>query len=366
MKRRTFLKKGAIAASFTSLATWANTAHANPLQAQTPNAKGSAKGSATSNAIKPKALNLGDKVGLITPGSALSRQQFEQALANIYALNLIPQYSEHLRVRKGFLAGTDKQRLEDLHNMFADPSIKAIFCARGGYGTMRLLQAIDYTKIQQQPKIFLGYSDITALHMAVWQKIQLVCFHGPMPAAEWSTPALVALQALLFAPTAGYTLTARQPTNFSFSAQQAQVLSSGTAEGLVLGGNLTVLTALIGTPYFPDLTNCILCLEDVGESPYRIDRMLTQWRLAGIWNKVRGIALGTFSDCDTKPTDPDYGNKAALYEVLKQQLGALGIPVVYGLPFGHIQHNTIFPIGVPAHLDADNLQLKFTESPLEN
>ncbi len=347
MDRRSFLAKGSLAAGVLCMP------HAG---ASLPLVSGVSRN-------RPRALSLGDEVRLVTPASAISRQQFEQALANVDALGLVGTYSDRLRVRKGFLAGTDAERLADLTEALLDETSTGVFCVRGGYGTMRLLSQIDYVQLQGKPKVLVGYSDITALHMALWRHSGWVGFHGPMLGEAFSTASLIGLQALLFAPTSGHSLLPTEVVGPVFSEPNPYVLSSGTAEGIVLGGNLSVLTALLGTPYFPDLRGCIVCLEEVNESPYALDRLLTQWDLAGIWSQVRGIALGTFSGCDISENDPDYADRASLYEVLSAHFSNLSIPVVYGLPFGHVPHNMAFPIGVAGRLDSSALELTFTESP---
>ena len=307
--------------------------------------------------LRPKGLKKGDLVGLITPGSAISRTHFERCLENIDRLGLRAKYSDKLRVRKGFLAGRDVDRLEDLHDMFRSEEVQGIICARGGYGAMRLLEGIDYGLIRSNPKVFVGFSDITALQTAFYVKSGLVSFHGPMAASEMTEESIDILRSHIFSGYRDKGLRVDRSKSDAMegflSPMRAHVIREGRAEGTILGGNLSVLTALIGSRYFPSFSGCIVFLEDIGEDPYRIDRMLYQWHLSGAWKGVKGVALGIFKDCDSQKEEEDYEDKASLYEVLKERLSVLGVPVLYGLPLGHVKENGTLPLGIRGVLKTD-------------
>lgn len=347
MDRRSFVKKSAVA-SAAALVT------INSVSAQD---------TGEANIIKPKALRKGDTIGLITPGSAVSRQAFEKAVANLEAMGFQVRFTENMSVRKGFLAGTDKQRLEDLHKMFEDPAISGIVCARGGYGSGRLLPDINYDLIKANPKILIGYSDITALLYGIHQKTGLVCFHGPVGASEYSGFTTKGFEQVLMKGRAGMKFEIPKDWEENESmAYRTLPLNLGRAEGALVGGNLSLMCSLMGTPYDIDFTDKIVFIEEVGESPYRVDRMLTQLLNSGKINRAAGIAMGVFNGCETRPDDPDFALSTSLENVLRDRFEDLKIPVLYGLPIGHIDDNATLPFGVKAELDVDRASLKLLES----
>ena len=313
--------------------------------------------------LKPAKLNKGDTVGLITPASAVTREAFEKAIENLEDLGFVVKYSENMRVRKGFLAGTDQQRLDDLHAMFSNEEVKGIVCARGGYGSGRLLQNIDYDLIQKNPKVLVGYSDITALLFAIHQKTGLMCFHGPVGASEYSDFTADQFEKILLKGKGSAKI--GQPKSWKQiddSAFDLIKIKPGQATGLLAGGNLSLVVSLMGTPYDLPYDNKILFLEDVGESPYRVDRMLTQLLNSGKLDKVKGVALGVFANCETKPDDPDFSQSLSLREVLEDRFSGLNVPVLYGLPIGHIMDNATLPFGAMAELNVDKATLEILES----
>ncbi|RLB30699.1 MAG: LD-carboxypeptidase, partial [Deltaproteobacteria bacterium] len=244
----------------------------------------------------------------------------------------------------GYLAARDEQRLDDLHRMFADPGIAAVFCSRGGYGSFRILPEIRYEVMRRNPKIFVGYSDITALHAAVFKYAGLVTFHGPM-VREFPVKSPENFQALLSL------LRGERPDEFALTP--GQVLVRGKARGPLLGGNLTTLCHLVGTPYMPRLDGCLLIVEERGEAAYRVDRLLTHLWVSGRLDKLAGLAAGMFLDC---------GPQEAVYEILESLGRRLGVPVVTGLPFGHGEENRALPLGVPAELDTYGGTLAITDA----
>ncbi|MDH5610514.1 MAG: LD-carboxypeptidase, partial [Cyclobacteriaceae bacterium] len=301
---------------------------------------------------KPAAIPRNNaRVGLITPAGALTRSAFEKTVNNLEQLGMSVSYSSNLRVRADFLSGTDQQRIDDIHSFFSNDQIDAILCARGGYGTTRLLDSINYDIIRANPKPFIGYSDITALLSAFYKHAGLVCFHGPVGASEFNDFTITSFQD---------TLVAGEKTKLE--SEYPFVIQDGVAEGRLFGGNLSLLTSLLGTPHDVDYAGHILCVEEIGESPYRIDRMLTQLLSAGKLQRAAGIALGYFTNCDTKPDDPHYEYSIGLMEIFHDRLSGLGIPVVFGFPFGHEKRNATFPIGINAILDASKGKIKLLES----
>lgn len=310
---------------------------------------------------RPERLRKGDAVGLITPASFISDDALQKAVTNLESLGLKVVMGKHLRDRYGSLAGTDQQRLDDLHQFFADPNINGIWCARGGYGTPRLLPKIDYKLIRRNPKIFIGYSDITALLNAFWPKSGLVGFHGPVGASTFTDYTREQLQRTLFEPAASLVIEAPAKQLEKAKANDAylpRTIRRGRAIGQLVGGNLSLLAAVAGTPYAPSIKSKLLFIEDIGEKPYRIDRMLTTLRQAWPLEQAAGIVLGVFNDCEA---DTD-SNSLTLQETLKDRLSDLPIPIAYGLPIGHIDDMCTLPLGVPARLDADALSLTVLES----
>lgn len=319
-------------------------------------------GSWPASLIKPRELSKGDTVGLITPSSAISRQAFETALENMAKLGFRVKYSPNMRVRKGFLAGTDQQRAADLHAMFTDDEVQGIFCARGGYGSARLLPYINYDLIRSNPKVFIGYSDITALHFGIFGKTGLVTFHGPVGASEFSDFTSDCFRKVVMKGKGKVEIgQAREDREKAEGQYRLRVISPGKSEGPLVGGNLSLVSSLTGTPFDLDFSGKIVFLEEVGESPYRIDRMITQLLLAGKLQQAAGIALGVCNDCDYKPTDPDFGDTTSLWETLSDRLAGLGIPVLYGLSFGHVSNNATLPMGINTLLDTEKGSLTLLE-----
>jgi muramoyltetrapeptide carboxypeptidase len=309
--------------------------------------------------IFPRALRQGDTVGLITPGSYLSDEGLEKAIQNVKSLGLKVKLGKHIRARRGFNAGTDAQRLQDLHAMFADNEVKAVWAARGGYGCSRLLPQINYQLIRKNPKVLIGYSDITALLNAIHHKTGLVGFHGPVGASDFTPYTVAQLEALLMSTNKDYVIhPAVEQKENPDSAYQLTTIKSGEAEGVLIGGNLSLLAAMAGTGYLPSLKNKILFLEEIGEKPYRVDRMLTQLRQAWPLHEAEAIICGVFADCA-----PDEGDHSlSLLETIEDRLGDLGLPLVYGLSFGHIDPQCTLPVGVKARINSDTHKITLLES----
>ena len=308
---------------------------------------------------KPLRLPEGATIALIAPASPASDEKINKALKNLNEMGYQVKEGASLRSRHGYLAGTDQARLADLHWAFSDPAIDAVWCVRGGYGTTRLLPQIDYDLIRKHPKPFIGYSDVTALHLALGQKAGLVTFHGPVAASDFPENTLAHFRAALVQPAESYRISAPAKNDeLPGEDHWPYSITAGQAKGKLIGGNLSLLAALAGTPYEPRFKKKIVFIEDVGEQPYRIDRLLTQVLQATDLRQAAGIALGVFADCQAK--NPEYS--LTLKETLHDRLGSLGMPVMYGLPFGHVAHQATFPYGIQVELDADQQTLTLLEA----
>ena len=300
---------------------------------------------------RPPRLRPGDTVGLIEP-AGFTDDEFDLQLVmdGIRAMGLNPKPSPHLMARYGYLAGKDEARAADVNAMFADRDVRAIFAVRGGWGCARILPHLDWDVIRANPKLLTGFSDITALHMAIAARAGFTTIHGPNAASAWGKLSLDSFRAVAFE---GGTPTYQTPEGTEDRIVQRngriRTLRAGKATGRLLGGNLTVLTALMGTPYLPRFDGAILFLEDVDEAEYRIDRMLTQLALGGVLGRVAGVVFGFCSDCRAR--GPSYGG-FTLSEVLKQHLEPLGVPAFQGALIGHIPNQFSIPLGVRAEIDA--------------
>ena len=314
--------------------------------------------SALPKRIFPAPVREGDTVGLITPGSYISDEGLEKAVSNIQSLGFKVKMGKHIRASRGFNAGADKERLEDLHTMFADDSVAAIWCARGGYGCSRLLPHINYRMISKHPKMLIGYSDVTALLNAIYEKTGLIGLHGPVGASELTNYTKRELLALISGNTRNYEIKV-SPSNLNEenTIYHPRTVRPGIAEGLLVGGNLSLLAAMAGTEYLPNFKNKIVFIEDIGEKPYRIDRMLTQLRQAGKLEEAAGILLGVFSDCEAD----DDERSLTLWETVNDRTKDLGIPVLYGFSFGHISDQCTFPVGAKVRMDVEQQSLVVLE-----
>ncbi len=299
--------------------------------------------------IKPQRLRAGDTIAIIAPSSGASAEAFERALANVATLGMKAKVGKYARGSNDFFSGTDKERLHDLHWAFSDKEINGVWCVRGGSGAPRLLPEIDYSLIKKNPKVFVGYSDITALHMAISQQTGLVTFHGPVASSELSDYTKANLvNVVMGGATDHRILTSEFNTAQTSALFKPNVITPGKARGRLIGGNLSLLAALAGTPYaLRELKGAILCAEDINEPPYKVDRLFTQLRQSCDMRSLAGVALGVFSSSQSA-TDAE---TALTLKALKDRLGDLGIPVISGLSFGHIRDNCTLPFGVEALLD---------------
>lgn len=301
-------------------------------------------------AVRPARLRPGDTVALVAPASANFLQaEIEAAQALVEALGLKPRPGAHLASRYGYLAGRDRERAADVNAAFADPEVRALLAVRGGWGCARLLPLLDYAAIARQPKILLGYSDVTALLLALHARTGLVTFHGPIALSAWTPFTASLARRLLFdAEAPEYRNNVQDDGRLVPRQYRTRTLTPGTARGRLLGGNLTVLSHLVGSPYLPDWRGALLFLEDIHEDIYRVDRMLTHLRLAGILESVAGVVFGTCSECEP---GQGYGS-LTLEEVLDDHIASLGVPAFSGAMIGHIDDQFTLPLGIEAELDA--------------
>lgn len=309
---------------------------------------------------KPPRLQPGDTVGLIEPaGFTEDAFDLQLVLETIRAMGLVPKPAPHVLKRYGYLAGSDKDRAADVNAMFADDAVRAVFAVRGGWGCARILPFLDYGQIRADPKLLIGFSDITALHLALAARTGCPSIHGPNAANSWGALSWDSLRRVVFA---GETPTYRNPVANEDRLVQRnwriRTFRPGKASGRLLGGNLTTLSALVGTPYLPDFTGAILFLEDVDEAEYRIDRMLTQLALSGILTRVAGVVFGQCTSCSGK--EPNYSG-FTLSEVLSQHLAPLGVPAFQGALIGHVANQFSMPIGIGAEIDAEAGTIRILE-----
>lgn len=307
--------------------------------------------------VKPNRLKTGDVISLIAPASKpVSRERIEKGVKYLERLGYRVNVGKHVEAQHGYLAGTDQQRIADLNDAIRDRETRAIFALRGGYGTPRLLPLVDYATMRKNPKIVAGYSDITALQLALYARIGLVTFSGPMVAVEmWNT-------------MDPYTeehfwrlLTSAQKIGILPNPEGSEVgaFGTGSATGRLVGGNLALVASNLSTPYSPPYNDALLFLEDIDEAPHRIDRMLAQFRNAGILDRVSGVVLGTFVDCI--PQDPSTPHLTTP-EVLAEFVRSLSIPALTDLQFGHTSPKLTIPIGLTAKLSVARRRLEVLEA----
>lgn len=319
--------------------------------------------------LKPPALEEGDTIALVAPAGAVNGARVREAKANLSRLGYRVKLLRNVSAREGYLAGSDEQRALELDRAFADPEISMILCIRGGYGSPRLLDLINYAAIRRHPKIFVGFSDITALLNAIRQKTGLITFHGPMAEKDFSgkrglAPFGSAHLWSLLDGSAGLGKGARRLADWGSGAAASlgrrHVITGGLGEGPLVGGNLSTITALMGTPHEIRTEGAILFLEDVNEEPFRIDRMLCQLELAGKFLELEGVLLGAFTRCVATNGKLSFTTE----KVLQRCFADLGIPVLAGFPAGHLPDQATLPLGCRVRLDATRKVLTILDSPV--
>ena len=291
--------------------------------------------------IRPPRLEPGDTIGIVAPASPFDADLFDEGIKTLESMGYRTYVPDDLFERNGYLAGSDGHRIDIFHRLWADSKIRAIVCARGGYGSMRLLPFLDFSLIQKNPKIIFGLSDISALLSAIYSKTGLVTFHGPMITTLANAP-LETREAMIAA------ISPHQPHKVEMN--NGTKIRSGSASGRICGGNLNTLNHLMGTPFAPDFRGHLLFLEDRGEKPYRIDRMLTQMKHADCFQNLAGLILGNFIDC---------GSPQEIIRIFTDAFDDVSIPIVAVCEAGHGKQNLTIPLGLEATLDADNCRLSY-------
>lgn len=307
--------------------------------------------------IKPKRLEKNDVIGIIAPASPPEDStRIENGVRYLESLGYRVEIGKHVYSKKGYLAGEDHERLEDIHSMFRNKDVKAIICVRGGYGSHRLLDRIDYKLIRNNPKIFVGFSDITALQMAIYQKSRLVTFAGPMLAVDFGGEINPYTEENFWKMITNSKKIGKivNPEN-----EKYYVLNKGRGEGKLLGGNLSILTSLAGTDYLPLFNDAILLIEEIKEAPYRVDRMLSHLKLTGAFKKLKGIILGRFVNCYESDGTK---NTLTLNEVISDHLGSLKIPVIYNFNHGHVADSLAIPWGINCKLNSSRCLIEILEN----
>jgi muramoyltetrapeptide carboxypeptidase len=293
--------------------------------------------------IKPKRLAPGDTIGIAAPAGPYKNDEFEKGIAAIREMGFQVKIPENLQQPKSFLAASDEHRASLLMDLFRDPKVDAIVCARGGYGSLRILERLDFDVIRGHPKAFVGFSDISALHEAFMTRSGLIVFHGPMVISLGKSSSQTKTSLL-------EALTIDQP--IEIHATKPNQLYPGTPSGIVSGGNLATICHLLGTPFTPIYKGAILLLEDITEAPYKIDRMLFQMKMAGCFNGIKGVVLGRFQDS---------GRYQEICEIVREIFEEFKVPVLVGFEIGHNQTNLTIPLGLMATLDTENGSLVFHE-----
>ena len=316
-------------------------------------------GERTATTVKPRRLAAGDTVGLINPaGATFVRSDLALVTDTLAALGLSARPGNHVLDRYGYLAGTDAARAADVNALFADDSVNAVLAVRGGWGCNRILPLLDYDAIRAHPKLLMGYGDITSLLVAVYARCRMVTFHGPVGTSTWNRFSLEYFRRVVMEGEEVMFQTPASPgDNLVQTHDRIDVITPGKTRGILVGGNLSVLAAMIGSPYLPSWKDVVLFLEDDNEPVYRIDRMLTQLRLAGVLEQLSGFVFGKCTNCGP---GEGYGS-LTLEEVFADHIAPLHIPAFSGAMIGHIENKFTMPIGIEADMDADRGTLTMRE-----
>ncbi|HYJ46820.1 MAG TPA: LD-carboxypeptidase [Pyrinomonadaceae bacterium] len=313
--------------------------------------------------IRPKALRSGDVVGVITPSTPVTDPDRLAVVSHTLSyFGLRAKLGKNVGKRSATYEASVEERLDDLHSMFRDKEVSAVFALRGGYGCGHLLDRIDYDLIRRNPKIFLGFSDITALHLAIHKRARLVTFHGPVVTSSFTDYTQQSFHKALFETQPAGKLTNPHEGNELRPRHTLRTIRPGTATGPLIGGNLSLIASTMGTPYEIETRGRILFVEDIGEEPYRVDRMLTQLRLAGKFDGAAGVIFGECDGCAPNDFKPSFASPYSFGEVLDNILGQLKVPVLSGLTIGHTADQLTLPLGVAATLDADAGTLEIKEA----
>jgi muramoyltetrapeptide carboxypeptidase len=307
--------------------------------------------------VKPPKLKKRDLIGIVAPASpVLDPSRIDRGVSYLEHLGYNVVVGANALKKHGYLAGTDEERAADLDTMFRDRRVRMIICARGGYGTPRLLHLLDYRMIQRNPKVLVGFSDITALQLALWTKCGLVTFNAPMLATDMAEPMDLFTEEMFW-----LLVTSNQKVgSVAFpEPMEAKIIRPGTFAGHLLGGNLSMIVSLLGTPYQPLLHNSVFFFEEVGEEPYRIDRMLMQLQNASMLAQCHGVMIGQCVDCVPRDSTRD---SFSLDEVIKEFALAFKKPVISHVPFGHVQQKMTLPVGVKVKVDTEKRAMELLEA----
>jgi len=344
--RRTFLKKSAALAAMTL-------ASASGLRASGLKAPG-----IQAERILPRRLKKGDLIGLVTPGSSVTEKQLADCITKLQEMGFRTTYNSSVLSEYGYFAGKDQERADELMEMFTREDVDAIWCVRGGYGSIRILDLLDYEQIKKNPKVFIGYSDITALLTAIYQETGLVTFHGPVGISDFNRFSLKSMTNVLMEADREYKYPYKREKSSRDNPEfDRYTLRGGRAEGTLIGGNISVLDSIIGTRFEPDFENKIVYLEEIEEKTYRVDKMLFHLLSATRLKHAAGIVMGVFGECNINDAPA-----LSLKQALDDLLFPLGIPVSYGLSFGHIKRMVTIPTGIRARMDADKNSLWLLEA----
>lgn len=315
--------------------------------------------------IRPKVLRPGDTIGLIAPGTAVTDpEQIDRVARTLQHFGLKMKLAGNVGKRPANLEQSIHERLSDFHQVFGDPEVRGVFCIRGGYGCPDLLDRIDYELVRRNPKVFVGYSDVTSLHLAIHKYAHMLTFHGPIVLAKFTPYTEASFRRALFDTVPLGKLTNPPESRPFRPAHPLRTLRPGKATAPIIGGNLTMVCALLGTPYEPDTHGKIFFIEEIDEQPYRIGRMLTQLRLAGKFDSVAGIVFGECANCGPADYKPSFVSPYSLGEELDRAFGGLRVPVLAGLAIGHTDDQLTLPLGATATLDTDEGCLEILDAAL--
>ena len=310
--------------------------------------------------LLPKKLSKGNLIGLIAPGGYITEKQLKEAEENLTNLGFKTYHTENILAQEGYLAGSDQQRADDIMHMFSKKEIDGIICVRGGYGTVRTLDLLNYEVIKQNPKVLIGYSDITALIAALYKKTGLVSFHGPVGTSTFNKFTTKIFKNVVMKAKEKYKFPYQREKESEENTEfDVYTINSGIVKGELVGGNLMMLISLIGTEYEPNFENKIVFIEEIQEKPYKVDRMITQLIMATNFSKAAGIVSGIFKSCEYSGKGED---SFLLKEVITKRLKPLDIPIYYGAPFGHVANKFTLPVGINAKLNADKQTLTLLKS----
>lgn len=311
--------------------------------------------------IKPKRLKKGDTIGLVTPGGQIEKRQLDETVEKLEKLGFKTYYTNKVLAQYGYFAGTDQERAADIMHHFTNKKVDAILAIRGGYGAIRILDLLDYKRIQQNPKALIGYSDITALLSAITQRTGLITFHGPVGISTFNEFSIASLERVLVHPRKHYKYPYQREDKTEDNPEfDVYTLQDGKAKGNLIGGNLSVIDSMIGSKFELNFKDKIVYIEEIHEKTYKVDKMLVHLLQATNIKEAAGIAFGIFAKCN-QGDEP----KLSLKEVITSLFQPLGIPIAYGFPFGHIATKITLPTGVKAKLNATKNTLKLLEKAVE-